>query len=404
MVKVAIMGYGTIGSGVGEVLTRNADLVEKRAGKKVQVKYILDLRDFPGDPLGDKVVHDVSVIMNDPEVRIVVETMGGLEPAYSFVKQALENGKSVVTSNKELVAVYGGELLEMARERDLNFQFEASVGGGIPLIRTLNQSMTAEEIYEITGILNGTTNYILTRMKDEGLGYEEVLKDAQALGYAERNPSADVEGFDACRKIAILSSLAYGGQIDFQEVYTEGITHISSIDFQYARELKKAIKLFASSKKKDGKIYAMVSPVMIGKDHPLYSVDDVFNGVLLKGNMVDDIVLCGKGAGKLPTASAVVADVIDEVKHLHCNVMVDWKKDKLSPSDKGQLSRQFFLRLSGSLQDRKEEVKKALPAEQFIELPGLAEFGVVTEALPENEFLERFSGLKGAVAFIRMAA
>ena len=402
MVKIAIMGYGTIGSGVGEVLTRNATLVARRAGKQIEVKYILDLKEFPQDPLGDRVVHDVSVIMNDPEVRIIVETMGGLEPAYSYVKQALEMGKSVVTSNKELVAVYGGELLELARSRDLNFQFEASVGGGIPVIRALNQSLTAEEIYEITGILNGTTNYILTRMKEEGLGYEEVLKDAQAMGYAERHPEADVEGYDACRKIAILSSLAYGGQIDYQDIDTEGITQISSVDFRYANKLKKAVKLLAYSKKEDGAVYALVAPVMIGREHPLYGIQDVFNGVLLKGNMVGDVVLCGKGAGKLPTASAVVADVIDEVKHLHCNVVVDWKKEKLIPINKENLEWKFFLRLEGKLEERKEEIQAILPVEQFVEIEGLSEFGLVTEKMAEKEYMEKAAAIKGVISFIRM--
>ena len=402
MVKIAIMGYGTIGSGVGEVLTRNATLVARRAGKQIEVKYILDLKEFPQDPLGDRVVHDVSVIMNDPEVRIIVETMGGLEPAYSYVKQALEMGKSVVTSNKELVAVYGGELLELARSRDLNFQFEASVGGGIPVIRALNQSLTAEEIYEITGILNGTTNYILTRMKEEGLGYEEVLKDAQAMGYAERHPEADVEGYDACRKIAILSSLAYGGQIDYQDIDTEGITQISSVDFRYANKLKKAVKLLAYSKKEDGAVYALVAPVMIGREHPLYGIQDVFNGVLLKGNMVGDVVLCGKGAGKLPTASAVVADIIDEVKHLHCNVVVDWKKEKLIPINKENLEWKFFLRLEGKLEERKEEIQAILPVEQFVEIEGLSEFGLVTEKMAEKEYMEKAAAIKGVISFIRM--
>ena len=314
--KIAIMGYGTIGSGVAKVVETNAASIAAKVGEPLEVKYVLDLREFPGDPIQEKVVHDVDVIMNDPEVAIVVETMGGVEPACTFVKKALCAGKSVTTSNKALVAKKGTELLELAKEHHVSFLFEASVGGGIPIIRPLNQCLTADEIEEITGILNGTTNYMLTKMDKEGMTFDAVLKEAQDKGYAEKDPTADIEGFDACRKISILSSLAYGCQVDFEDVYTEGITKITDVDFNYARKMGTSIKLFGTSKRAGEKFYAMVAPMMIGPEHPLYAVNDVFNGILVEGNMVDKLMFYGRGAGSLPTASAVVADVIEMAKNL----------------------------------------------------------------------------------------
>ena len=244
MAKIAVLGYGTVGSGVVEILDANAESISKKAGQPIEVKSVLDLRDFPGDPIQEKIVHDIDLVINDDEIDVVVEVMGGVEPAFTFVKRALEAGKSVCTSNKALVAAHGAELLAMAKERSLNFMFEASVGGGIPIIRPLNQALTADEITKITGIMNGTTNYILTKMSNDGSSYEEVLKEAQALGYAERNPEADVEGYDACRKIAILTSLADGRTVNFEEITTEGITKISNEDFAYARKLNSVIKLW----------------------------------------------------------------------------------------------------------------------------------------------------------------
>ncbi|MDE7061228.1 MAG: homoserine dehydrogenase, partial [Lachnospiraceae bacterium] len=322
--KVAILGYGIVGSGVFEIMRSNQEGISRRAGEEIEVKYVLDLRDFPGDPVEDVLVHDFKRIVEDPEVGVVVEVMGGVEPAYSYVKEALLTGKSVCTSNKELVAKHGAELLEIAKQKKKNFLFEASVGGGIPIIRPLNQSLTADEIREVSGILNGTTNYMLTKMRDEDADFDEVLKDAQKRGYAERDPSADVDGFDAGRKIAILTSLAYGMQVDYEDIYTEGITKISKTDIAYARAVGANIKLLGTSKKVDGKVYAMVAPRMIGKEHPLYTVDDVFNAILVRGNFLGDIMFYGKGAGKLPTASAVVSDVVDAVKHSGTNVMTIW--------------------------------------------------------------------------------
>ena len=347
MINIAVMGYGTVGSGVVEVIGRNQDIISQRAGDKINVKYVLDLRDFPGDPIQEKIVHDVDVIINDPEIQIVVEVMGGVEPAYTFVKRCLEAGKSVATSNKALVAKHGAELLSIAREREINFLFEASVGGGIPIIRALNSSLTADRIEEITGILNGTTNYMLTKMFYEGAQYDEVLKEAQDNGFAERNPEADVEGYDACRKIAILSSLISGQQVDFEDIYTEGIMKITKEDMMYAKKMGMTIKLLASSKRDGDRLHAIVAPALLGSEHPLYNVNGVFNAVFVNGNMLGDAMFYGSGAGKLPTASAVVADVVDEAKHLHRNIMTMWKNEKLELLPIEDTQKRFFVRISG---------------------------------------------------------
>ena len=305
MVKIAVLGYGTVGSGVVEVIGRNC-------ADRLEVKYILDLRDFPGDPYEDRVVHDFNIILNDAEISVVCEVMGGVGAAYQFTKQALEAGKSVCTSNKELVAGHGTELLALAAAHGCHYLFEASVGGGIPLIRTINTSLASERIQAVTGILNGTTNYILSRMEREQADYAMVLKQAQELGYAERNPDADVEGHDACRKIAILSALMTGRKVDPEKIYTEGITGITLADFQFASMRQRKIKLLAMcSVQEDGKLSVLVAPFLLPGDHPLAGVNDVFNGVLITGNTLGDVMFHGRGAGKLPTASAVVADVLD---------------------------------------------------------------------------------------------
>ena len=347
----AILGYGTIGSGVAAVLEENAAIIAAKAGMPIEAKYVLDIREFPGDPVEKKLVRDIQVILEDPEIEVVVETMGGLEPAHTFVKSALEAGKSVVTSNKELVAKYGAQLIALAAEKNINFFFEASVGGGIPVIRPMIQCLTADDILEIEGILNGTTNYMLTRMKKEGIPYDEVLKDAQEKGYAERNPAADVEGFDACRKIAILTSLAFGSQVDFEDISTTGITGITSEDVAYAAAMQRDIKLIASSKKTEKGLFAKVSPVMIPADHPLYMVSDVFNAVKVTGNMLGDVMFYGKGAGKYPTASAVVSDVIEAGKNKGRNIRIAWNPDKLQLADLAGFESRFFLRMKGTQDD-----------------------------------------------------
>ena len=346
MINIAVLGYGTVGSGVVEVINTNQDSINRRAGDEIRIKYVLDLRDFPGDPVQEVLVHDYETIVNDPEVDIVVEVMGGLEPAHTFVKRALEAGKSVATSNKALVAKFGPELMDIARNKNINFLFEASCGGGIPIIRALNQSLTADQIDEVTGILNGTTNYMLTKMDMEGSRFESVLKKAQEKGYAEADPTADVEGYDACRKIAILSSLAYGKFLNYEKIHTEGITRITPEDMEYARTMGMSIKLLATSRKlSEDSYYAVVAPFLVGKNNPLYSVNDVYNGIFVHGNVLGDAMFYGSGAGKLPTASAVVADVVDEAKHLHENMPNEWNDQPLPLADPDQVSGRFFVRV-----------------------------------------------------------
>jgi len=330
MADIAVMGHGVVGSGVLEVLTDHSESIARRAKEEIRVKYILDLRDFPGLPYSDRFTKDFDVILNDPEVKIVVEVMGGLHPAFDYVKACLENGKSVVTSNKELVAAKGAELLAIAQRNNLNFLFEASVGGGIPIIRPISQCLAANEVSEIAGILNGTTNFILTKMIRERMGFEEALKMAQELGYAERDPSADVEGADACRKICILASLAFGTHVYPESVHTEGITKITLSDVGYAEAWGGVIKLIGEVKMlENGQIHITVSPMFVSRESQLANVDDVFNGILVRGDATGDVVFYGKGAGKLPTASAVVADVIDCVKHFKARKYLFWEDSKL---------------------------------------------------------------------------
>ena len=399
MIKVAILGYGTVGSGVVEVLTTNAGIIAKRAGQEVGVKYVLDLRDFPGDPIQSKVVHDFQIILDDPEVDIVVETMGGTIPAYEFVKKALLAGKSVCTSNKELVAAYGAELVHLAKSKSVNFLFEASVGGGIPVIRPLNQSLTADKILKINGILNGTTNYILTKMAKEGSDFDVVLKEAQELGYAEKDPTADVEGYDACRKIAILTSLAYGKQVNYEEVYTEGITKITAEDFKYAEKLEAAIKIFGSSRKEGGKLYAMVAPQMIRRDNPLFAVEGVFNAICVTGNMLGDVMFYGKGAGKEATASADVSDVVDAVKHMNINVMTIWEDEKMIVEPMEEMENRFFVRIG---KEEKEKVEKLFDEPEFVDAGLEGEIGFVTEKITEGRFAEALKELSTVITRIRV--
>lgn len=325
MVEIAVMGFGVVGSGVVEVLTDHAENIARRAKEQINIKYILDLREFPGSPFESKFTKSFDTILNDPEVKIVVEVMGGLSPAFEFVKRCLEAGKSVVTSNKELVAAKGAELLKIAQKNNLNFLFEASVGGGIPIIRPISQCLAANDVVEIAGILNGTTNFILTKMIREQMTFNDALALAQKLGYAERNPAADVEGADACRKICILASLAYGKHVYPEQVHTEGITNISLADVKYAAAWGGVVKLIGQVKMmENGKLQIIVCPMFISRDSQLSNVDDVFNGIMVRGDSTGDVVFYGKGAGKLPTASAVVADVIDCVKHFKARKYLFW--------------------------------------------------------------------------------
>ena len=325
MIQVAILGHGVVGSGVAEILLSHKESLAKKAKEEINIKYILDLREFPESPVADRFTKDFNDIINDDEVKIVVEVLGGLKPAYDFVKQCLSSGKSVVTSNKELVAAKGAELLQIAKEKKVNFLFEASVGGGIPIIRPINQCLAANEVYEIAGILNGTTNFILTKMIHEQMEFEKALSIAQELGYAEKDPTADIEGYDAVRKICILASLAFGKHVYPDNIHTEGITKITLEDVEYASSWGGVIKLIGAVKMlENGKIDIYVSPMFINNTSQLSGVDDVFNGVMVRGDSTGDVVFYGKGAGKLPTASAVVADVIDCIKHLESRNYLYW--------------------------------------------------------------------------------
>ena len=398
MVNIAVLGYGTVGSGVVEVIDTNGAGINQRIGEKLQVKYVLDLKDFPGDPVQEKIVHDFETIIQDEEINIVVEVMGGIEPAYTFVKRSLLAGKSVATSNKALVAKHGAELLSIAKEKNINFLFEASVGGGIPIIRPLNSSLTADEIEEITGILNGTTNYMLTKMFYEGADYDTVLKEAQANGYAERNPEADVEGYDACRKIAILSSLISGNQVDFEDIYCEGITKITTEDMKYAKAMGTTIKLLASSKRDGSRLHAIVAPCMLYPEHPLYNVNGVFNAIFVHGNVLGDAMFYGSGAGKLPTASAVVADVVDAAKHLNRNIMTMWKQEKLTLEDKGDAKRRFFIRMKGDEEEMRKDLDYSFGEIEIVTVPGVeGEFGIVTPVMMEGDYDTRANRYKDQI-------
>lgn len=398
MIQVAVFGYGTVGSGVVEVIEKNKDMINKKAGDGLNIKYVLDLRDFPGDPVQEKLVKDVTIILDDPEVDIICETMGGINPAYDFTKRALLKGKSVCTSNKELVASHGPELLRLARENKCNYLFEASVGGGIPIIRPLNYSLTAEKIDGITGILNGTTNYILTKMDREGADFDDVLKEAQEKGYAEKNPEADVEGYDACRKIAILTSLVIGQQVNFEDIYTEGIAKITAEDMKYIKKMGMTVKLLATSKKQDGNVYVYVAPVILSPSHPLYSVNDVFNAVFVHGNMLGDAMFYGSGAGKLPTASAVVADVVAAVKEKE-TVRVIWKQEKANLADISGIARSFFVRAKGDASKARAIFGEIKEIEANID----DEYGFVTSKMTEREFEEKAEQFGCMISRIRMA-
>ena len=392
MINLAVLGYGTVGSGVVEVINTNHESINRRAGEEINIKYVLDLREFPGSPIEKILVHDYEQIVNDPEVDIVVEVMGGVEPAYTFVKRALLAGKNVCTSNKALVAKHGRELMDIAKEKSINFLFEASCGGGIPIIRVINSSLTGDEIDEVTGILNGTTNYMLYKMSTEGCEFDTVLKEAQQKGYAEADPTADVEGYDACRKIAILSSLAYGEYFDFEDIYTEGITKITPEDMEYAAKLGRTIKLLGTSRKEaDGSCYALVAPFLIGKDSPLYSVNDVFNAVFVHGNMLGDSMFYGSGAGKLPTASAVVGDIVDAAKHLRKTIPTNWSSTPAKLKNLDEVTGRFFVRIQA---DAGKQAKEIFEGAELIHLEQLAdECAFITPCMTQGEFKDKVQQL-----------
>lgn len=405
MVNVAVLGYGTVGSGVVEVLNTNKEIIKRNVGEELKVKYVLDLREFEGDPVQEILVHDYDVILKDKDVKIIAEAMGGEEPAYTFTKNALLAGKSVCTSNKELVAKHGAELLAIAKKNNANYFFEAAVGGGIPIIRPLNDCLTADEITEISGILNGTTNYILTQMSEKGAAFEEVLKDAQDKGYAERNPEADVEGYDACRKIAILTSLVTGKQVDFEDIHTEGISKITETDFKYAKAMKASIKLLGISRKIDGKFYSMVAPFLVKSKNPLYSVKGVFNGILVHGNMVDDVMFYGQGAGKRPTASAVVSDIVEAAKNLGKNIPVEWEETKYELGKFSECKGKFFVRMKDKGLDDEEMTTlfEKLGEVLYVRAEGVTgEVAFITNEIKEVELTELLSKFEDVYSIIRV--
>ncbi|MEG1719179.1 MAG: homoserine dehydrogenase [Clostridia bacterium] len=380
--KIAIMGFGVVGTGVAEIITQNAAIIKKNSAKKIEIKYILDIRKFPDSPFNNLIIDDFDKILNDPEITTVAEVMGGINPAFDYVSRLLKKGKNVVTSNKELVAQKGAILLKIAKENNTNFLFEASVGGGIPVIRPLNQCLTANKIIQIAGILNGTTNYILTKMIEDGKAFSEVLKETQELGYAEKNPDADVLGIDACRKIAILSSLSCGKHIYPDFVHTEGITNITLDDVRIAKEAGYVIKLIGQAKfHDDNSAFIMVSPCLVPLNNPMSSVNDVFNAICIKGNFVDDVMFYGKGAGKLPTASAVVADIIDCAKHLTNRKWVDWEDSDCSFVTDYKLEPSSFMLV---LKNKEIDLRKF-----FSETIISNEFSVIINDITQKELEEK---------------
>lgn len=402
MINVAVLGYGTVGGGVVDVIFDNNDVISKRTGDEITVKHILDLRDFPGDPHENLVTHNFDDIVNDPEVDVVCETMGGVEPAFTFSKKALAAGKAVCTSNKELVAAHGPELIKLAEENNTNYFFEASVGGGIPIIRPIINALTAEKVQSIYGILNGTTNYILTKMEREGAKFETVLKEAQDKGYAEKNPAADVEGYDAVRKLAILSSLVYGKNVNYEDIYTEGITKITPEDFAYAKALNKTIKLIAYGKETEAGRFAMVSPRMISKDNPLYCAQDVFNAILLSSNMLGDSMYYGRGAGKLPTASAVVADVVEAARNKGRHLTLIWDSENQELQPKDSLAQQYFVRADKTATDE-TSIEKAFGKVEYVVAEGVeGEIAFVTANMSEKAYDDAKAQVAGIKSMIRI--
>lgn len=396
---VAIIGYGVVGSGVAEVIRKNGKSIADRAGEPIRVKKILDIRDLPDGPDKDLLTKDPDEVFNDPDIKIVVETIGGARIAHEYTKRALGVGKHVVTSNKELVATYGPELLKLASDNGVSYLFEASVGGGIPIIRPLSQCLAANIINGITGILNGTTNYILTQMRKEGRDFGDALKSAQQNGYAEADPTADIEGYDACRKIAILSSIAYNEFVDYKNIHTEGISKISLADMQYAEAMDSVIKLIAVGKRQGERIFTRVSPALVGRDNPLSNVEDVFNGIVVSGDAIGDAMFYGRGAGKLPTASAVVADIIDIVRHNESVRNVWERKDYDNTVPFGESETRCFVRVAVRNRDEAAKyIKKVFGGVEFVKSGKKeheSELAFTTEKETENALSARIEALNG---------
>ena len=388
IVKAALLGAGTVGSGVYELVKERQEDFPHICGTQIEIAKIL-VRDASKEREGipsELLTDNWKEIIADDSISIIIEVMGGIEPAKSYLLEAMKAGKQVVTANKDLIAEHGHELLDTAEQYGCDFKFEAAVAGCVPIIQILKQSMSSENITEIMGIVNGTTNYILSKMQAENADFEEVLKEAQEKGYAERNPEADVEGYDACRKIAILSSLISGQQVDFEDIYTEGITSITAEDIRYATAMNKSIKLLGNSWRVDGKIYAMVCPMLLDNAHPLSGVNDVFNAIFVRGNMVDETMFYGKGAGKLPTASAVAADVVDCVKHTGKNIKILWNPEKLTLSDLGDFERQYFVRMPADAEAK--AITAAFGAVEMVSVEGINEKAFITGVMKESAFNE----------------
>ncbi len=398
MKKIAIIGFGVVGSGVYEIIRKNKQVLTKKAGEQIDIKKVLDIRDFSDHEESGLFTKDFNDILSDPEISIVVETMGGIKFAYDYTKAALSAGKSVVTSNKELVAAHGDEFFRIAKENNVRYLYEASVGGGIPVIRPLANDVSANEIEEISGILNGTTNYILTKMFRENDSFEAALKNAQELGYAEKDPTADVDGIDACRKISILMSLATGKKINSENVHTIGIRKITAEDVTYAAAIGCTIKLIGNGFVKDGKANASVEPMLIPENSPLASVVDVFNGVMVKGNMVDNLMFYGRGAGKLPTASAVVGDIVDIVRSPHYNSYFTWEDgDNSTVIPYEDVEAKFFIRIN---EDKKDKVKGVFGDVEIIK--GVSDYGFIAPLMSVKELDEKLASLGEIVSRMRL--
>lgn len=403
MINVAILGFGTVGSGVAELLMKNSLHIDQKVETPVRLKYILDVRDFPESPFGDKIVHDFSLIEADDSVDVVVETIGGATVALDFTRRALNAGKSVVSSNKELVAEHGEELIRLAAENGVSYLFEASVGGGIPILRPLSQCLAANELTEVCGILNGTTNYILTRMIRAGLSFEAALREAQENGYAEKNPTADVEGQDACRKICILAAIAFGRHVYPRQVPTEGISGVTLADVAYAESCSRKIKLLGRAiRQEDGRVCAYVAPHLVASDAPLAGVEDVFNAIVVKGDAIGDVMFYGRGAGKFPTASAVVADVMDAARHIRSRKRIEWgpggEDVTVSPED---FTYPWYVRAIGSAESIREAVpgvsllsRSGAPADEVAFLTGPMTRAELKERLKERKILSLFRVLE----------
>ncbi len=398
MKKIAIIGFGVVGSGVYEIIRKNKEILTKKAGEEIDVKRILDIRDFSSHEEANLFTKDFNDLLDDEEISIVVETMGGIRFAYDYTKALLQKGKSVVTSNKELVAAHGDEFFRIAKEKNVRYLYEASVGGGIPIIRPLANDTSANDIVEISGILNGTTNYILTKMFKENDSFEAALKTAQELGYAEKDPTADVDGIDACRKISILMSLVTGKKFDSNKVNTIGIRGITAEDVAYAAAIGCTIKLIGRGFTKDGKANASVEPMLIPESCPLSGVEDVFNGIMVKGNMVGDLMFYGRGAGKLPTASAVVGDVLDIVRSPEYNPYFTWEEsdgEGVIPYE--DVMARFFVRIT---EDKKDKVKAIFGDTEIIK--GVSDYGFVTDRMSIADIEKGIAALGGVVGKIRL--